>query len=80
MVPSLLAFRETISTLLRGPLALPSTTEPGEQDEDKQLRDASSSAFQTGMGSRKNKPAEMIGASATKVTPQAGSRLAASVG
>ena len=29
------------------------------------------------MGSRKNKPAEMIGASATKVTPQAGSRLAA---
>jgi hypothetical protein len=33
----------------------------GEYEMDKKMRDAASSAFQSGMGGRKNKPAEMIG-------------------
>lgn len=64
MVPSLLHLRSAIADLLSSTLKLAKTAEDeGESEMDKKMRDAASSAFQSGMGGRKNKPAEMIGQS-----------------
>lgn len=64
MVPSLLHLRSAIADLLSGTLNLAETAEDEcEFEMNKKMRDAASSAFQSGMGGRKNKPAEMIGQS-----------------